>query len=469
MDTRQRKTTEDDTQNRTETGQEIQSVTNVRPTGRKRALPKDHSDRWSKKLKKRTWRTPTGEVAEIPEWQVRLFHAGKEAWFNLGTANKAAAASKARAIHEHLKAHGWEPTFAKFKAGHEEQKSVVTVGEFLAEVGAKAGLRPKTLEDYCRAFRTIIANIEGIDGGKAKFDHFGGGRDKWLSKVHAVKLSDITPPKVQKWKLEFLGRAGSDPVKQRSAKVSVNSLIRQAKSLFSPKILKFINLEMPKHRPFDGVTFESRPSARYRSSFVLENVIRSACVGDPANGISALPDEQQKIFLLAIMAGLRRNEIDKLEWSAFRWEDGTIRIEATENFHPKSEDSVGDVEVDRELMDAFSAFHAKASNPYGFVIESTVPVRPDASYSHYRCQKEFDALMLWLRANGVTGLRPLHTLRKEFGSQMCATHGIYAASHALRHGDITITSQHYLDKRKRSTPGLGRLMEVGVAKPEQVA
>jgi integrase len=233
--------------------------------------------------------------------------------------------------------------------------------------------------------------------------------------------------------------------------------------------LKFINLEMPKHRPFEGVTFESRPSARYRSSFVLENVIRLACVGDPANGISALPDEQQKIFLLAIMAGLRRNEIDKLEWSAFRWEEGTIRIEATENFHPKSEDSVGDVEVDRELMDAFSAFHAKASNRNGFVIESTVPVRPDASYSHYRCQKEFDALMLWLRANGVAGLRPLHTLRKEFGSQMCATHGIYAASHALRHGDITITSQHYLDKRKRSTPGLGRLMEVGVAKPEELA
>jgi integrase len=469
MNRNERKATVQDTQDRTETGQEIQAVAPVRPSGRKRALPKDHSDHWSKKLKKRTWRTPDGVVAEIPEWQVRLFNAGREGWFNLGTANKAAAAVKARDIHEHLRAHGWELTLEKFKPGREEQKSVVTVGEFLTEVKAKAGLRPKTLEDYCRAFRTIIASVEGIDGGKAKFDYFGGGRDKWLAKVHAVKLSEITPPRVQKWKLEFLSKAASDPIKQRSAKVSVNSLIRQAKSLFSPKILEFITLEMPEHRPFEGVAFESRPSMRYRSSFVLEDVIRLACYGDAGEGIAPLPDEQRKIFLLAIMAGLRRNEIDKLEWAAFRWEDCTIRIEATANFHPKSEDSAGDIEVDSELMSAFRGFHAKATNSKGFVIESTVAVRSEASYSHYRCQREFDALMVWLRANGVTGQRPLHTLRKEFGSQMCALHGIYAASHALRHGDITITSQHYLDKRKRSSPGLGRLMEAGSARLGEVA
>jgi hypothetical protein len=53
---------------------------------------------------------------------------------------------------------------------------------------------------------------------------------------------------------------------------------------------------------------------------------------------------------------------------------------------------------------------------------------------------------------------PLHTLQKEFGSQICAKHGIYAASHALRHADIAITSQHYLDKRQRATVGLGALL-----------
>ena len=64
----------------------------------------------------------------------------------------------------------------------------------------------------------------------------------------------------------------------------------------------------------------------------------------------------------------------------------------------------------------------------------------------------------WLRKHGVPGLRPLHTLRKEFGSQICDRHGIYAASRALRHADVSITSMHYLDKRSRATTGLGGLL-----------
>ena len=33
-----------------------------------------------------------------------------------------------------------------------------------------------------------------------------------------------------------------------------------------------------------------------------------------------------------------------------------------------------------------------------------------------------------------------------------------SASRALRHADIAITSQHYLDKRKRTVAGLGRFL-----------
>jgi integrase len=94
------------------------------------------------------------------------------------------------------------------------------------------------------------------------------------------------------------------------------------------------------------------------------------------------------------------------------------------------------------------------------VIESPVAPRPAATYSHYRCQRHFDGVSAWLRAEGVNSNKPLHTLRKEFGSQMCAKHGIYAASRALRHADIAITSQHYLDRRRRATVGLGGLLTV---------
>ena len=56
--------------------------------------------------------------------------------------------------------------------------------------------------------------------------------------------------------------------------------------------------------------------------------------------------EQWKIFLLGAMAGLRRNEIDVLPWTAFRWNEGVIRIETTEHYRPKSHNSEGDVRVD---------------------------------------------------------------------------------------------------------------------------
>ena len=125
-------------------------------------------------------------------------------------------------------------------------------------------------------------------------------------------------------------------------------------------------------------------------------------------------------------------------------------------FQPKSESSTGDIEVDPELMEVFRGFRANTKGD--FVIESQNAARPDATYSHYRCEREFTALTKWLRAHGVTGNTPLHTLRKEYGSQMCAKHGIYAASHALRHADIAITSQHYLDKKRRATVGMGHLL-----------
>lgn len=46
------------------------------------------------------------------------------------------------------------------------------------------------------------------------------------------------------------------------------------------------------------------------------------------------------------MAGLCRNEIDKLLWSAFHFDEGLIRIEATQFFRPKSHSSEGEVLVD---------------------------------------------------------------------------------------------------------------------------
>ena len=98
--------------------------------------------------------------------------------------------------------------------------------------------------------------------------------------------------------------------------------------------------------------------------------------------------EQFKIFLLAIMAGLRRREIDLLEWSALDFGQRLIRIRATKHYELKSEDSAGDVEIDAEMMQVFASLHRKAKG--SFVIESGNPPRPGATYRYYRCESHFE-------------------------------------------------------------------------------
>jgi integrase len=167
--------------------------------------------------------------------------------------------------------------------------------------------------------------------------------------------------------------------------------------------------------------------------------------------------EQFKIFLLGALAGLRRNEIDKLPWTAFRWKEGVIRVEATRFFRPKSRDSEGDVLVDPELLEIFRGYYAKRRSE--FVIESDFPPNPSALYDHYRCEREIKDLTDWLRSKGVVSKTPLHTLRKEFGSQINARYGLTAAQEQLRHANVGVTAAHYVENKHRSVLGFGHLLK----------
>jgi integrase len=228
--------------------------------------------------------------------------------------------------------------------------------------------------------------------------------------------------------------------------------MRQAKSLFSPKITKHLQIQLPTPLPFSGIEFEPRQSLKYRSVFEIEDLIQKANKELPQKHA-----EPYKIFLLAVGVGLRRKEIDLLEWDAFQWDSGLIRVEPTQYFHPKSEDSIGDIQVDTELLAIFRGYRSRASGR--FVIESIPAPKPDAVYYHYRCQRHFEFLTEWLRKKGVRTHKPLHTLRKEFGSLINRAYGVHAASRALRHADTRVTNEYYTDSRARATAGIGDLLK----------
>jgi len=133
--------------------------------------------------------TRKGVARRVSEWAAKIQHVGRRATFPLGTPNRAAAAARAREIFLSLRSIGWEGTLTKFKPNVLLSKTTVaTVGEFLTDVRANASARRKTIEDYSRAFRTIVSAIADIDGGRSKYDYRTGGRQVWLNKVHNIDL-----------------------------------------------------------------------------------------------------------------------------------------------------------------------------------------------------------------------------------------------------------------------------------------
>jgi integrase len=386
-------------------------------------------------------------------WWAQIQYGGRREKFSLRTPIKAAAAERARETYQTLVVKGWDEALAQWKTQSAPPGDGSTIGDFLDELKATADLKPKTLEGYAVALRKIVADAFEIHCGRDKYDYRGGGYQRWLERVHAIKLADLTPEIVQRWKRVFLARAGDDPIRSRAAKISVNSFLRRAKSLFAPGAVKHLSrVQLPSPLPFDKVSFEPRQSMRYRSTINVEELTRAA-----QEELAQADSPVFLAFLLALGAGLRRIEIDRLEWGSFRWNENVIRIEPTQHFDVKTEHSIGDVPVDAELISIMRGYAAKARS--NFVIESPNLPRARATFENYRAQNVFERLSVWLRSKGVQAPKPIHELRKESGSMVNRKHGLTAAKDFLRHADIAITAAHYIDRPRQATSGLGALLK----------
>jgi hypothetical protein len=139
-------------------------------------------------------------------------------------------------------------------------------------VEKSTGVESTTFTGYAQALRKIVADSFGIESTNKRFGSRGGYLE-WVAQVNAVELAALTPALVQVWKRAYLAKH-DDPVKTRSAKVSVNSFMRRARSLFSDKMLRHLGFEV--QNPFEGVEFESRPSLKYRSTFDIKKLAQAA-------------------------------------------------------------------------------------------------------------------------------------------------------------------------------------------------
>ena len=121
------------------------------------------------------------------------------------------------------------------------------------------------------------------------------------------------------------------------------------------------------------------------------------------------------------------------------------------------------MEIDPTLAKEIGRF--KPIGEHGFVVMSALPSRPNMDIQYYRAEPTFKKLYAWLRGKGVTSDKPLHTLRKEFGSMINQHFGLYAAMTALRHADIETTSNHYTSNRQSIALPMAEILKETEVKP----
>ena len=385
----------------------------------------------------------SSHYTEVAEWFARIQHGGRREAVGLKTNNKEEAAQNAANLYESNRSNGWDKALIEFDPGRYAPRSAATVGGFILGLEPLFSGRPATWYHYTYSLRKIAYEIANgqQESNASKFDPFN---KPWQKAADKIKLSVVTPQAIQSWKRDCKERAGQDELEQLAANRNINSFMASARILFGKKMMRLLDqnhLEKPLSNPFEGVIFENEGSKK-----------------------------AWKTIWLGQGAGLRRAEIDNLRKDHIDYNRLVIRVSNTPFFRTKTESSEGVVNVDQSMLDELKKY-LNGNGPY--VIDSEVPPTSRKSRRHYRCQDTFERVVKWLRAHGVDEVKPLHTLRKEFGSIINAQSDIHTACGQLRQSNIRTTSAIYADNRRISTVPMGALLRgkptKGTEEPEAKA
>jgi integrase len=406
-------------------------------------------DYWLGRVYRSTAPNPDGGRIELPEFWARIQHGGERRAVPLATPDRQTAARTAAKLYAAIAAKGWQAGLAEVLPGKVKSAAVPTIGEYLAAVQAAADVAPSSMKFYGQCLRNIAAAAFGIAGDETRFDYRTGGAAAWQARIDRIQLDKLTPARVQAVLNERIAAARGNPLAEQKARTSAATTLRQAKCLFSPR-LKLPFAKVP--NPFEGVSVKAGGIRRYQSTIDAGQLLRAAQAE-----LADTDPEAFKVVLLGLGAGLRKAEIDNLQWQQIDSAAGKIRILTTASFAPKSDGSEGEVFVDPGLCAALDAYRPKATGLY--VLESRLAARPQSPKS-FRAALTFKRCYAWLRSKGVLTQKPLHTLRKEFGSLINAAAGIHAASSQLRHAQIGLTAQYYVDNRRRVAPEIGAMLAV---------
>ena len=422
------------------------SATRV-PLSRVSGVGKNSAKYWMDRI----YKPVNGNGAVSPHYMMRVKIKGRRLAFGLGTAKQSEGASLAANIYHDLLSLGIEGTLGKHRPKPEKPDRPATVGEWITAASEVSEANPSTFNCYACSLRKIVGDILAVKRSKKRFGPQKGGAAAYRAKIDSASLAILRPEAVQKWRLSYVKRA-KNPAQERSRMTSCNSTIRQARSLFAGKVVRFLpELQLPEPAPFAGIEFFPRQNSKYFSRIDAKALLQKA-----ATDLSLSDPPTFTAMLLAIAAGLRRGEIDSLTWAQIDFGRKLIRVETTDKAGLKTADSRAEVAIDDDVTALLRKQFAHVKKLNAFVVEGEGSAGGQKKWGqHYRANAAFVRAIKWLRSHGVTARKPLHELRKELGALVTNEHGIYAASRVMRHSNVATTAAHYTDLKTRPVINVG--------------
>lgn len=383
----------------------------------------------------RVFRKGYGDGKETGHFYVSIQHAGRREQIPLTSGNRGDAGDMAAKLYSAIRSKGWNVALAEFDPDRAKGHCAYTVGDVCASIMA-AGLRTRTAANYCHALRWWSARALDMKARRADFGPTGSRA--YRAKAEALNLDDLRPEHLRGVIARVIAEAEGDAIKERSAKISISSFLRNAKA--GLKAAEKHGMTLPTPKPFEGVQAPTGAKAPVYKS----NIDAAELLGKARRDLRETNRAAYLAILLALGAGLRRGEIGNLTWQHVNAKKSKIDVSAGGSWTPKTLESEAAVYVDPSMIAELEHFRTGNDD------NVTTPAG-------------LESAIFWLRRQGIRDDKPLHTLRKEFGSIVAQSADLFTASKQLRHSSLAVTAAYYVENRKQVAPDIGKMLAM---KPE---
>ena len=405
---------------------------------------------WRARLFRNSYRDRDGNTVEIPEYYVRMRREGLTKRVRLHTSDKDSAADEALRVSERLSREGW---------------SAITDGQ------ARLPSSP-TIDEFCDLYRTATASMERSPR-KISIATYTRSLCQLCALAGVKQIRDLNRGAIEKARDAYRAKARKQGRLDSAIQNTISKVLRNAGACFATEARAImqrqgINVE----NPFAGMkrTQEIQPVASLPADVIARiwadlPQLRDGNPDAAVTDVGAFRKHYQKrqgrkarwlpvdfrrphphaaaCVLLALGAGLRRNECDKARWSWLKFDgkgDCFIQIGEESDFKPKG-GTLRLIKIPREMHDALVRTRTDLFSPY--VLGGQESPKKTASGEGYRRPETFRAVNQWLRNRGVVGKNPLHRMRKQFGSELATEFGLFAAQKLLGHSSPTVTAKYY--------------------------